>query len=271
MKIKKIIALLAALTLVVSVFASCSSKGTNDDTTLPSEENIGTEENIGGEEELAGGYTVNGEIPEAKLPENVKTAYDKATAFDKAIKEMAGVTYTPVAYLGSQVVAGSNYAILCTAKPDGQDAKASLKVVVIYNDVSGDANVLRINDFKLIDYVGADEETDENKTAEKQEAGLAGGWTVNEEFGEAVLDERVKAACDNTLEGVMGTHYEPIACLASQVVAGANYAVLCKATIPAADDAVELRVVTIYAGVDGSYEVLGTKTLNVSELAGVQE
>ena len=265
MKIKKIIALLAVLTLVVSVFASCSSKGTNDDTTLPSGEDIGTEENAGGEEELAGGYTVNGEIPEAKLPEDVKTA------FDKALEGMTGVSYTPVAYLGSQVVAGANYAILCTASPVVPNAKASLKVVVVCDGVNGETSVLRINDFKLLDYVGADEETDENKTAEKENGQLAGGWTVNEEFGEAVLDDSVKAACDNTLEGIMGTHYEPIACLASQVVAGANYAVLCKATMPAADDAVELRVVTIYAGVDGSYEVLGTKTLNVAELAGAQE
>lgn len=257
MKMKKIFAFLAALALVVSLFSACSGK-TEDDTTVPSEENTASTE-AGGEEGLAGGYTVNGEIPEAKLPENVKTA------FDKAIEGISGVGYTPVAYLGSQVVAGANYAILCTAKPVVPNAEASLKVVVVYDDVSGTPSVLRINDFKLSDYVGAGDET-----AEKEEAGLAGGWTVNEEFGEAVLDDSVKTACANVFEKADGDVNEPIACLASQVVAGANYAVLCKTTV-SADDAVELRVVTIYAGVDGSYEILGTKTLNIAEIAGAQE
>lgn len=258
MKTIKVLSLLLMLAMIVSCFVSCK----NDSGDVADNPTGGSDivENVPAEIELTGGYAINTEIGEADLPENVKTAYDSA------LEGLTGVGYTPVAYLGSQVVAGSNYAILCKATPVVPNAKSTFKIVVVYDAISGDPSILRINDFKLIDYVGYQDD----QPIDSADVHRAGGWSVNEEFGEAILSDSAKAACDDVFAGLMGVHYEPIACLATQIVAGTNYAILCKTTIPAADNAVELRIVTIYAALDGSYEVLGTKTLDLAEIAGDQ-
>lgn len=256
---KKFLAVMLVIAMIAS-FAACGGSGsTEDDTTVPEENPT---EILPENEDLAGGYTVKSEVEAVELPEDVKAA------FDLALEGYTGIGLTPIAYLGSQVVAGTNYAILCLGKVMNPTAKPSLKVAVINKDLEGNATMLRVNDFKLLDYVGADEAAVEGA----EDGGLmggavAGGWTLNTEFPEAVLDEREAEAC-TVFEGVMGVQYQPIACLATQVVAGTNFAMLVKATMPAADDAVELRVVTVYSGVDGSLEVLGTKTINLADIAG---
>ncbi|MBR1695859.1 MAG: hypothetical protein IJ709_10750 [Selenomonas sp.] len=49
-------------------------------------------------------------IEEAELPEEAQVAFDTAT------KQLLGVAYKPVAYVGSQVVRGVNHYIICEAK-----------------------------------------------------------------------------------------------------------------------------------------------------------
>lgn len=290
---KKFLAIMLVIAMIASLAACGGSGSTEDDTTVPEENPT---EILPENEDLAGGYTVKSEVEAVELPEDVKAA------FDLALEGYTGVGLTPIAYLGSQVVAGTNYAILCLGKVMNPTAKPTLKVAVVYKDLEGNASMLRVNDFKLLDYVGADEETADTEgevldaelptqAAPEGEdeiivkaavpegddevpangglmgGAVAGGWTLNTEFPEAVLDEREAEAC-TVFEGVMGVQYQPVACLATQVVAGTNYAMLVKATMPAADDAVELRVVTVYYGVDGSLEVLGEKTINLADIAG---
>lgn len=254
---KKFLAIFLVLSLIAAL-AACGAKTenepTDENTEAPTDEVIGTEQ-------LAGGFSIINPEKGAELPENVQKA------FTLALDGLTGASYTPVAYLASQVVAGANYAVLCASKPVVPNAVPTLKVVVIYNDLDGNAEILRINDFDLGKYLSASDEE-----APADEPGLAGGWTVNTEFPEANLDEGAKAACDAVLQGVMGVEYQPIACLATQVVAGINYAVLCKATVSADEgNTNQLRIVTIYAGLDNNYEVLNTATLNLAEVCGAQD
>ena len=55
---------------------------------------------------LAGGWTPSAD---PAVTEELKAVFDKGT------ETLTGVGYTPVAYLGSQVVAGKNHAFLCQA------------------------------------------------------------------------------------------------------------------------------------------------------------
>lgn len=261
---KKILAVMLVI-VITAAFAACGGSGEPENTTNPEITTIPevttdseiTPEVDPGDGQLAGGYTIK-DTAAVELPEEVKEA------FDLALADYTGIGLTPIAYLGSQVVAGTNYAVLCIGKVLSPTAQPSLKVAVIYKDLAGNASILRVNDFNLADYVGAN---DEAETSESAEGGMAGGWTLNTEYPEAVLDDGEKAACA-VFEGVMGAHYEPVACLATQVVAGINYAMLTKVTVPASDDAVELKVVTVYSGVDGSLEVLGTKTVDLTSIVG---
>ena len=90
---------------------------------------------------ITGGWNVNEEFGQAAIPEEAKAA------FDKAMEGFDGVGYTPVAYLGRQLVAGTNYAILCKAATVAATPKTGLAVMVIYYDLSGEATITNIAEF----------------------------------------------------------------------------------------------------------------------------
>ena len=68
-------------------------------------------------------------------------------AFDKAIEDLDGAAYTALAKLGSQVVAGTNYAILCKVSSVTAQPKTGVAVMVIYYDLSGEASITNIAAF----------------------------------------------------------------------------------------------------------------------------
>ncbi len=83
-------------------------------------------------EALAGGWTT---------PEDGAITDEAQAAFDKAEKP-GGIAYTPVALLGTQVVAGTNYAFVCIGKPTAQNAKPSPYLVIVYADLEGGTKIL---------------------------------------------------------------------------------------------------------------------------------
>ena len=66
--------------------------------------------------------------------------------FDKGIKGLVGVHYVPVAYLGSQVVAGLNHAILCQATVVYPGAEPRWVIVYLFEDLKGGVSVTDITD-----------------------------------------------------------------------------------------------------------------------------
>ena len=57
------------------------------------------------------------------------------------------VAYTPVAVLGTQVVAGTNYAVLCKASEINKGT--AWVIIYLYQDLEGNASVLKIADLPL--------------------------------------------------------------------------------------------------------------------------
>ena len=68
--------------------------------------------------------------------------------FDKAMEELVGVDYTPVAVLEKQLVAGMNYCILCEAKGVYPGAQKTYALVYIYADLSGNTEISDIVAFE---------------------------------------------------------------------------------------------------------------------------
>ena len=95
------------------------------------------------EEPLCGGWT----------PSADPTITEKLQAlFEKGTDTLTGVRYIPVAYLGSQVVAGTNHAFLCrtvTAYPGSLDLAPAYAMVYLYEDLSGSVSILSIADFDI--------------------------------------------------------------------------------------------------------------------------
>ena len=91
-------------------------------------------------EPMVGGWSV---------AENNAVTEEQKAVFDEAIEKLMGVSYKPVAYLGSQLVAGTNHCFLCKATVIYPDAVPSYKLVYIYQDLQGDATVTQVADLDI--------------------------------------------------------------------------------------------------------------------------
>ena len=72
---------------------------------------------------------------------------ERQQLFDKGMEGLLGVNYVPVAYLGSQVVAGTNHCFLCQGTVVAPDAQPQWKLVYLYQALDGTVTVLSIADF----------------------------------------------------------------------------------------------------------------------------
>ena len=80
---------------------------------------------------LLGGYEIN--VSTSGMPQKV------ATGFAKVFESMVGASYEPIAYLGSQLVNGTNHALLCKQTLIvKEDVKAI--VLVVLNEKPGDVD-----------------------------------------------------------------------------------------------------------------------------------
>ena len=93
------------------------------------------------------------------------------------------------------------------------------------------------------------------KNAEKVETGTTegektvGAWEITES---PTVTEELRDLVEKAQEGLTGARYVPVACLASQVVAGKNCAVLCRMTHVTADPTETYALVILYQDPDGN-------------------
>ena len=84
--------------------------------------------------------------------EDPSVTEERLALFEQGTATLTGVSYQPVAYLGSQVVAGTNHAFLCrsvTAYPGSLEAAPAYAVVYLYQDLQGNVSILSIGDFDI--------------------------------------------------------------------------------------------------------------------------
>ncbi len=85
------------------------------------------------------------------------------------------------------------------------------------------------------------------------EAPLSGGWAVTTD---AAVTEEARTALEKALEEFVGSDIEPVALLGTQVVAGTNYAILCRVSPVVPDPVPAYAVVYVYEALDGACELL---------------
>ena len=83
---------------------------------------------------------------------------------DKAMEGTVGANYIPVAYLGSQVTAGTNHAILCRVSPVIPEPVETYAIVYLFEALDGSVEITKV--------VESGEETNINN--------LSGGWFAAE-------------------------------------------------------------------------------------------
>ena len=256
---KKVIAAILSLALALGL-AACGGqpetrRNGGEDTenvpmenTLEEKEQTMNEENEPMEEEenglILGGWTVNsGDLSLDGNP-------DAKAAFEKATEGLAGYVYEPLAVLGSQLVAGMNYRILCRGTVVIPDAVPTYEIVTVYADLDGGAEITQSAVLPGLPAVPEGEE-------------VTGAWSMN--AGDPSLEGNpdVQAALDKALEGLAGARYEGVAYLASQVVAGQNYLIFCRTTPVVPDPIPSFTVVTVYADLDGNAEITDVASLEL--------
>jgi len=97
------------------------------------------------EVEAPSGEQLDGGITETASPEITAEAKE---AFDKAMETMTGVSYNPLALLGTQLVAGTNYIIFCEATASVPGAETGYAIVTVYAGVDGSCSVAEVKDVK---------------------------------------------------------------------------------------------------------------------------
>ena len=120
---------------------------------------------VSADEPIVGGWS---------SPESPEITPELQEVFEKATEGILGVTYTPVALVGTQVVAGMNYCFLCEAKAVVPEVEPYYVNVTVYQDLSGKATVTNIegveshSSSEIAAYVG-EPEADGTATEETQE------------------------------------------------------------------------------------------------------
>ena len=219
---KKVLSIVLCLSLIaagVTVFAACGKRN----------KNAGDNESGG---EIVGGWT---------RAASLVITDDFRKVFEKAAAELDGVDYTPVAYLAGQVVAGTNHCVLCKATPVVPDAETTYSIVYIYEDLQGNAEITEI--------VASD------ARAQNADGDVTGGWTENESLE---MTDEAKTALEKACETLTGAEYTPVALLATQVVAGTNYRIVCESrpSVPSPESG--YVIVTVYADLQGNAEITDT-------------
>ena len=169
--------------------------------------------------------------------------------FEKAVSELDGYYYRPVALIGTQIVAGTNYCFLCTNTIQGNSATNAMKLTYIYVDLSGEAKFVKDEVLKL---PGTDD------SGEK-----VGGWAYAES---TEITDAIKKVMEKATETLTGATYEPVAYIGSQVVAGTNHAILCKCSPSVADlnGATTYILVYVYEDLQGNCEITDTTDVVLS-------
>ena len=240
---KKLLAILLGALLLVSV-AACKK------TAEPSPAPIGAEEQTDETTDdvpgmISGGWSCTADPA---------LTDDQKAIFDKALAELVGVNYVPLACLGTQVVAGINYCFLAQGTVVYPDATPSYKLVYIYADLTGGAEVMNIADLPII--------PNEDGTASVPEEMLMGGWSYAEEY--EITDE-LNGLLNKALDGMTSASYTAIAQVGTQVVAGLNHCLVCQVTPVVPDPESHYALVYLYEDLTGGAELTQVIDLNVGE------
>ena len=240
--LKKLSIIFLALIMIIMITAcgSTGEAGQNDESA-----------EAGSSEPMTGGWELFANEANA-LPEDVQAAFDKAT------ETFTGSELKPVAYVASQVVAGTNYMILCETTTTTKEPETSYQMVIVYADLEGNAEITQIKEFDLTEY------TDGNNTEISAEQ-LAGGWQVAEDRSSVVIPQDAKDVFDKAAGNLDGNELEPMALLGTQVVAGTNYAFLCFSTLQTEETINGIQVVTVYEDLDGNAEITNICTVDPAD------
>ena len=186
------------------------------------------------------------------VPESSEVTEEHKKIFENMVSQLDGFYYEPVAFLGSQVVAGKNYCFLGKPTLKSNGGLKSFTLIYIYVDLQGKASLLA-NDRLVLPGT---------ENAGKEEP-VPGGWSYAES---AEITDKIKQVMDKATETLTGATYEPVAYIGSQVVSGTNHAIFCKATpsVKELNGASKWVLVYVYENLEGKCEITKAEDVQIA-------
>lgn len=164
---------------------------------------------------MTGGWNVNVSVA---MPQKV------ATAMAKLSETMLGAEYTPIFYLGSQVVNGVNHAVLAEQLiTTGKDTKNI--VIVILNEKPGAMELSLVGIDRIL-----------------ESGGQLGGTVIDVVIHPS---DDVQAVWTDAFEGFVGMKMTPLALLGTKMVNGTNYTYVAEAEPVTLEPVKKVVLVTI--------------------------
>lgn len=81
---------------------------------------------------------------------------------------------------------------------------------------------------------------------------VTGGWTYDPNMAPCGLPQEVASAFTKATEGIVGASYVPVLYVASQLVSGKHYCIVCKTTLVTNPPIPGCKIVYIYADLKGN-------------------
>ena len=91
---------------------------------------------------VLGGWNLD-EVKGCNLPQKVQSAFTAVTG------DMTGADYEPIAYLGSQIVNGINYRILCKRRLVIPNSDVQIVKMIIHDETDGSVRLVSVSGLAL--------------------------------------------------------------------------------------------------------------------------
>ncbi len=257
---KKIISIVLSSLIVATGLAACKSDEVIESSTSVSEDDtVATDESTTITTEESQVQTENNDMTEWIVPESTDITPELADLFSRAIDGLVGVGYTPKLYLGYLVSGGTIHCFLCESVVIVPDAVPYWSLVYVFEDTEGNATVTSM-------YVPQYSTSGDATVVKDNPAELMpGGWSACVEQ-DADIDALIQDGFPGTEEYNVSL-YTPKMALATQVVAGTNYAVLCETQGEKKDNKF-WTIVYIYQDLQGGRSLINIARLDIGSIYG---
>lgn len=178
--------------------------------------------------------------------------YNQEKIFDKAMGEIVGVTYMPVALLAKQVVNGTNYVYLTYGTTVSKTPKSAWYVLTVHKNGKKTSvkSISKMTPAKV-----------QTKSKPRNLKTLSGGLEIQPQiYQPAALSASAMRVFEKAAAKYTKYSLRPLGLLGYQTVSGKNYRVLCYGT---AKNVKDIFVVTVYKKTNGTCEVSSCKALNL--------
>ena len=150
-------------------------------------------------------------------------------------------------------------------------ASIILSAAMIAGTVPAYEGDLAMEDVPTTEQVFVAEETPQEPAPEGEAPAPANdAWVVNNQAITPQINDTDQVRFDKAVAGLYGEKYQPIAVLASQLVAGNNYAYLCRTPLTEAYAPV-WKIIVVYEDLDGNSKLTSIRDLAIDDLKTVAE